>query len=193
MLRFWVSLAPRRVRGRGLFLDFPLLIFSFNIISCEPLSVKNSAISTIIMAATSENVIRRSSTETDRRHLLAESVCPSEASSMINVETGDGERTPRAQSPLSTFRVSQPKPQETTGDPSLQTYKGFPSKAHYLAALNAWAESKRYLEPSDSTIPGYYGQTTMEDYAQRPRIEFGISSWKRQRKEKRDAKRRSVA
>lgn len=64
---------------------------------------------------------------------------------MIDVETIDGERTPRARSPVSASKVS---------DPSTQAYKGFPSKAHYLAALNAWADSKRYLEPGDSTIPG---------------------------------------
>jgi len=135
------------------------------------------------MAATSGTMPARASTETDRRHLLAESVSHSEASSVIDVESVDGERTPRARSPVSASKAT---------DTSTQGYRGFPSKAHYLAALNAWADSKRYLEPSDSTLPGYYGQTTMEEYASRPRVHIGLSSWKQQRKEKRDAKRRSV-
>lgn len=158
--------------------------FSFYTISRHPSD------STNIMAAASGTTNVRASTETDRRYLLAGSVCPSGSASMIDIATCDGEKTPRAQSPVSAARDSQP---DTAHDPSLQTYKGFPSRAHYLAALNTWAESKRYLEPSDSTIPGYYGQTTMEEYAQRPSIEFGITSWKRQRKERKDAKRRSVA
>lgn len=141
------------------------------------------------MTATSGTVMR-TSTETDRRHLLAGSACQSEVSSLVDMESGDGERTPRAQSPV---RDAQSKPQETTAELPPQSYKGFPSKADYMTALNAWAESKRYLEPSDSSIPGYYGQTTMEEYAQRPRIQLGISSWKQQRKQKRDAKRHTVA
>lgn len=98
------------------------------------------------MAATSGTLPARASTETDSRHLLAESVSHSEASSVIDVEIVDGERTPRARSPVSASKAT---------DTSTQGYKGFPSKAHYLAALNAWADSKRYLEPSDSTLPGY--------------------------------------
>lgn len=134
----------------------------------------------------------RQSTETDRRHLLTGSTCPSETSSFVEVEAGDGERTPRAQSPASAATRFNSQQQETTVDLAHQGYRGFPSRAHYLAALNAWAESKRYLEPGDSGISGYYGQTTMEEYAQRPRVELGFSSWKRHRKEKKDAKRRSV-
>lgn len=48
-----------------------------------------------------------------------------------------------------------------------QSYRGFPSREAYLAALRDWAESKQFLE-SDYQIRGFYGQKTMDYYKNKP-------------------------
>ncbi|THV87220.1 hypothetical protein D6D02_08070 [Aureobasidium pullulans] len=46
------------------------------------------------------------------------------------------------------------------------SYKGFPSEAAYLAALTEWAETKKYIQPSEEgqTLSGFFGYKTMEEY-----------------------------
>lgn len=142
----------------------------------------------------------RSSAETDRRHLLADSVAPSAATSVIDYapsELGDGDRTPRAHSPSppqapSTFRIPAGERRDTIADPSAapRPYKGFPSEAHYLAALHDWAESKKYIQPSDATLYGFFGPISMEEYASRPKIEgLGLKKKWRARKEAKEEAR----
>ncbi|KAF2772265.1 hypothetical protein EJ03DRAFT_324692 [Teratosphaeria nubilosa] len=122
------------------------------------------------MAANNFTSSPRSSTETERRHLLAESLAPSEPASMV-----DGDRTPRAHSPAPSeqterFRIpaagQQYDRRGTIANPTTEPrpYRGFPSEAHYLAALHAWANNKKYLEPTDTTLYGFYGERTMEEY-----------------------------
>jgi len=116
----------------------------------------------------------RPSTETDRRQLLAESTAPSETSSIYTAT--DGDRTPRASSPARSTQT-QTQRQTHTRHQSMaspapsqsQSYRGFPSQAAYLSALQQWADSKKYLEPLDTGLKGFYGETTMEDYAARPK------------------------
>lgn len=47
------------------------------------------------------------------------------------------------------------------------SYKGFPSEAAYLAALTEWAETKKYIQPSEEgqTLSGFFGYKTMEEYS----------------------------
>ncbi|KAK0938730.1 hypothetical protein LTR29_009698 [Friedmanniomyces endolithicus] len=140
----------------------------------------------------------RSSTETDRRHLLADSVAPSRAASFV---TNDGDRTPRAHSPVPSdpstpFRIpaaaaagTHPHPRrDTIADPTPapQPYRGFPSEAHYLAALHAWADQQRYVDPGKTTLYGFYGHQSLQDYASKPPIEIGI---RRKWRERREAKK----
>ncbi|KAI5357988.1 hypothetical protein Slin15195_G063180 [Septoria linicola] len=106
----------------------------------------------------------RHSTETDRTLFTPEDNAP----------------TPRATSPARTLVDTS-----STDTP----YRGFPSRAHYLAALQEWADEKRYLQPSETTLNGFYGSTTLETYANRPKHEFGISRRLRERKEKKQTKR----
>jgi hypothetical protein len=138
----------------------------------------------------------RTSSETDRRHLLADSVAPSETSSIIT----DGDRTPRAHSPAPStdtqrrFRIpANTERRGTIADPTTtpnqQPYKGFPSEAHYLAALSAWADSKKYVEPTEMSLHGFYGHTTMQEIAARPGQDFGIKRKWREIKEARGARR----
>lgn len=147
---------------------------------------------------------RRDSAESERRHLLADSVAPSESASIItDITGGDGDRTPRARSPASSVRHveadtrskipanQQPYPRrDTMADPSSvpAPYRGFPSEAQYLAALNQWAESKKYIETTDTALIGFYGATTMEEYASRPTQDLGIKKKWRARKEAKRAK-----
>ncbi|KAF1827536.1 uncharacterized protein K489DRAFT_375646 [Dissoconium aciculare CBS 342.82] len=141
---------------------------------------------------TSPTRVSRHSIETERRHLLSDdhSIAPSESLSQVDASLyGDGERTPCARSP--TASDPQNSRRGTIADPATVptiSYRGYPSEAHYLAALRAWADSKRYVE-NDSALVGFYGQTTMAEYCGRPRVEFGFKKMMRERKKKRDAAR----
>ncbi|KAI5270720.1 hypothetical protein E4T47_05892 [Aureobasidium subglaciale] len=46
------------------------------------------------------------------------------------------------------------------------SYKGFPSEAAYMAALIEWAETKKYIQPSEEgqTLTGFFGCKTMNEY-----------------------------
>lgn len=126
----------------------------------------------------------RPSTDTDHRHLLSESPTASRATSIV----GSGQTTPRATSITRCADVASGARRAPIANHTPQPYKGFPSEEHYLAALHEWAESKKYVEP-DTTLVGYYGQTTMEEYANRPRVELGIRRKLKEWKEKKEAKR----
>lgn len=91
----------------------------------------------------------RRSQETERRHLLAPSGTTTPAATSV-VDLSTGNTTPRARSPARE-----------------ESYRGFPSKAAYLEALQQWADGKKYLEP-DTGLQGFYGAVTMEEYARRP-------------------------
>ncbi|PIA99047.1 hypothetical protein CB0940_03345 [Cercospora beticola] len=96
------------------------------------------------------------------------------------------------QHPASSSRAASPA--RTLVDTSTPTpYRGFPSQAEYLAALREWAEEKRYLQPSTTTLTGYYGKETLQAYANKPRHEFGISRKLREMKEKKQGRKQSVA
>ncbi|KAK6439177.1 hypothetical protein LTR95_004613 [Oleoguttula sp. CCFEE 5521] len=126
----------------------------------------------------------RSSTDTDRIHLLAPSLAPSIAPSSrptTRAPSPSGTLTPRASSP-SQQPPSTPQPE--------QPYRGFPSRAAYLSALQAWAESKKYLEASSAAgkeLKGFYGEVTMAEIAGRPRVKLeglGLRKKWRERKER---------
>ncbi|KAK5729884.1 hypothetical protein LTR17_011523 [Elasticomyces elasticus] len=129
----------------------------------------------------------------DRRHLLSNSVAPSSAASIVtDISDGDGDRTPRAHSPAPSYRLTDdryrvPSSQrrDTIADPTTipQPYKGFPSEAHYLAALHAWAEGKKYIEPTETSLYGFYGHTSLQEYASKPPMETGLRRKWRARKE----------
>ena len=82
-------------------------------------------------------------------------------------------------------------PARTLVDTSNTPYRGFPSRAHYLAALHEWAEEKRYLQPGTTTLDGFYGHTTLDTYASRPKHEFGITRKLRELKEKKKQAKQS--
>ncbi|KJX96115.1 hypothetical protein TI39_contig831g00012 [Zymoseptoria brevis] len=136
------------------------------------------------MAASHMDAAPRRSTDTAQRHLLAESIAPSESASQRDMDFS-GELTPRAQSPARTLT------DQTTHVRNVRPYRGFASEAEYLAALNAWAESKKYVQ-QESNLVGFYGHTTVEELANRPRIQFGISKLLKGRKEKKKAKQGST-
>jgi hypothetical protein len=75
---------------------------------------------------------------------------------------------------------------------TVQPYKGFASEAEYLAALHAWAETKKYVQP-DSGLVGFYGRTTVEELANRPRTEFGLRKLLKERKARKELKRQPAS
>lgn len=117
---------------------------------------------------------RRSSTDTSRRSLRAESIAPSDSESMITLTNDDGDRTPRAHSPSRASVMSHatlaPRHQSIAApeQASARPYRGFASEEAYLNALRAWADGKRFAEPTETTLVGFYGTTTMAEYASRP-------------------------
>ena len=56
-----------------------------------------------------------------------------------------------------------------------------------MEALNEWAESKKYVDHDKSALVGFFGPTTLEQYAARPKIE-GLNLGKRW-KARKEAKR----
>lgn len=117
----------------------------------------------------------RPSNETDRRQLLAEeSIAPSETSSIYTARGTEGDRTPRATSPARSTQTQRHTrhsslASQSTAQTQTQPYRGFPSEAAYLSALQQWADSKKYLEPMETGLRGFYGETTMEELAARPK------------------------
>ncbi|KAK4631512.1 hypothetical protein CLAFUW4_02570 [Fulvia fulva] len=99
------------------------------------------------------------------------SIAPTDTTSILTA-VDDGEATPRALSLAPTLVETR------------TTYRGFPSEAAYRAAFHEWAESKRYNQQDDTALIGFYGETTMEELAARPRAEFGLSRKWRERKER---------
>lgn len=67
----------------------------------------------------------------------------------------------------------QCKPRSHGNEP----YKGFPTQEAYLSALHEWAETKKYLPVGDNGVTGFYGTTTLEEYARKePKVEVGVRS-----------------
>jgi hypothetical protein len=113
----------------------------------------------------------RNSTETDRRHLLTSSVAPSETSSIYTIVGTTGSITPRASSPQRHTRHLSIASFSTTSTQVEHSYRGFPSRAEYMAALSSWADTKLYLEPSEpgaKALKGFFGETTLQELAARP-------------------------
>ncbi|KAF1353083.1 hypothetical protein BDV97DRAFT_107372 [Delphinella strobiligena] len=144
----------------------------------------------------------RPSTETERRALLSPTT-PSTASFKQSSPSHptDGDETPRATSPAPSWRSASTATTLATRRSSVATtattsYKGFPSEAAYLRALEAWAEEKKYIQPSDEshTLSGWYGTKTMDDYieGQDKPPELGLRKKWKARKEER-ARRKSTA
>lgn len=115
-------------------------------------------------------------------------------------DAADGDRTPRATSPI---RISQPAQQQqqhisisTPDAAATEPYRGFSSKQAYLDALREWAENKKYEAPSGTSLIGFYGSTTMEEYASRPPAFQGLAlrkKWRHRKMSKLAERRATVA
>ncbi len=128
----------------------------------------------------------RSSTATERWNLLQpDSLAPSETASFVTVTDLDRTQQAHSPAPRHPFRL------ETEPAPSSRPYRGFPSEAHYLAALRAWAESKQYAEPFETGLVGFYGTKTMGELASKQPPTFeGLrlkEKWRARRERKKEA------
>ena len=62
-----------------------------------------------------------------------------------------------------------------------------------MAALQEWAEEKKYIQPQKQVI-GFYGDKTMEEYASGPGLELGWrKKWKARKEQKMEKRRASAA
>ena len=68
----------------------------------------------------------------------------------------------------------------------------YQSEEAYLNDLRAWIEAKKYFSPGElatggnRTLEGFYGRTTMDEYASRPGL--GLRSRRRENKDQRERK-----
>jgi hypothetical protein len=63
------------------------------------------------------------------------------------------------------------------------SYKGYPSEQAYLTALTEWAETKKYVQPSEQgqTLSGFFGYKTMDDYTEESRLKNAEQTRKRRK------------
>ena len=127
--------------------------------------------------------------ESDRRHLLAETILSppqSSAASFVSVAT----ITDRKDRDVSPSQSTVTIPDTASIVVPIQTpYRGFPSEAAYLAALRSWAADKEYVQ-MDTALVGWYGKKTREDYLNQPGL--GLRDKMKVRKEEK-ARRATIA
>ena len=100
--------------------------------------------------------------ESDRQHLLADTILPpphSSAASFVSVATITDHKERDASPSPSTTKIPDTA---SIVIPMQTSYRGFPSEEAYLAALHAWAKEKEYVQ-FDTALIGFYGRKTQED------------------------------
>ena len=126
--------------------------------------------------------------ESDRQHLLANTILPpphSSAASFVTVETITDHKEADASPSQSTTEI----PDTASIAAPIQTpYRGFPSEADYLAALRAWAKEKEYVQ-FDTALIGWYGQKTKEHYLSQP----GLGLRKKAKARKEEKRRATIS
>ncbi|KAF2207787.1 hypothetical protein CERZMDRAFT_118955 [Cercospora zeae-maydis SCOH1-5] len=170
----------------------PTSLSSINFSPVQSISPQNPAASGSPAETMSTNGPHpRSSTETDRTLIATDADEEQGQQQQQRHPTPSSRSRSRAASPARTL-VENSSSTTITVTTTPTPYRGFPSRAEYLAALHEWAEEKRFLQPSTTTLTGYYGKETLESYANRPKHEFGISRRLRERKEKKLGRKQSV-
>ncbi|KAI7232954.1 hypothetical protein KC330_g5627 [Hortaea werneckii] len=138
------------------------------------------------------------SQDTNPKETMTDSVTPPESTSTTTVmRNKNNNAPPPSQHPSSLATL--PTPRISTEDPppaysaqpdhttnghikphhnhGEKSYKGFPTQEAYLAALHEWAETQKYLPVGDNGVEGFYGTTTLEEYARKePKVEVGFGS-----------------
>jgi hypothetical protein len=126
--------------------------------------------------------------ESDRQHLLADTILPpphSSAASFVSVATITDHKEPDASPSQSTIDIPNPA---SIAVPVQTPYRGFPSEAEYLAALRAWAKEKEYVQ-FDTALIGWYGQKTGEYYLSQP----GLGLRKKAKARKEEKRRATIS
>ena len=95
-------------------------------------------------------------------------------------------------STVSTTQSQQRGDDAVLVDTAPKPYKGFPSEEAYLEALREWAETKKYVN-YDTSLVGFYGQTSMQELASRPKMELGLKRKMRERKARKREMSNSVS
>jgi hypothetical protein len=124
--------------------------------------------------------------ESDRQHLLADTILPpphSSAASFVSVATITDHKERDASLSPSTADIPDTA---SIVVPKQTPYRGFPSEEDYLAALRAWAKDKEYVQ-FDTALIGFYGRKTKEDYINQPGL--GL---RKKAKERKEEKRRAT-
>jgi hypothetical protein len=126
--------------------------------------------------------------ESDRQHLLANTILPpphSSAASFVSVETITDHKKPDASPSQSTTGIPNAA---STAVPTQTSYRGFPSEAAYLAALRTWVQEKEYIQ-LDTALIGWYGQKTQEYYLSQP----GLGLRKKAKARKEEKRRATIS
>jgi hypothetical protein len=126
--------------------------------------------------------------ESDRQHLLADTILPpphSSAASFVSVATITDHKEPDASPSQSATDIPNAA---SIAVPVQTSYRGFPSEAEYLAALRAWAKEKEYVQ-FDTALIGWYGRKTKEDYLNQP----GLGLRKKAKARKEEKRRATIS
>lgn len=92
----------------------------------------------------------------------------------MHATSSSGQTPPRPGRPASLApSISSVLSDATTVAAPAHEQRGFGSREEYLAALHEFAESKLYMPAGEHTIYGWYGEKTMDDYKNRPRLRDG--------------------
>ncbi|RMY84573.1 hypothetical protein D0862_11377 [Hortaea werneckii] len=150
---------------------------------------------------TSENFSFRDEAlqDTKPKVKMTESVTPAESAPTTTAvrknNNNNSSAPPQTQHPalatLQTPRISTEDPPPAYSErpahiPDIQSkphhhgkkpYKGFPTQEAYLAALHEWAQTQKYLPVGENGVAGFYGTTTLEEYARKePKVTMGVGS-----------------
>lgn len=123
--------------------------------------------------------------ESDRQHLLSKPVVSPPHSSAASFVSAAAVTNPDDRQISPSQSTADLSDTASTLVPTETAYRGFPSKADYLAALRAWAEEKQYHQ-FDTALIGWYGTKTKADYLNKPGLELRTKS-KARKEEKRRA------
>lgn len=108
---------------------------------------------------------RAPSVDSDRRHLLTTSRPPSIASMMTQDIVPDDSASVRSRVTFADQPTTTPLSRSVSVPDAGQSYRGFPSREAYYAALEEFAQERKFFK-ADQQLVGFYHHKTMAEYTE---------------------------
>lgn len=106
---------------------------------------------------------RGTSVDSDRRYLLTVSRPPSIASVITQDVTPDDSASVRSRVTFAEQSTTMNLTRSASVPDASQSYRGFPSREAYYAALEQFAQERKFFKPEQQLV-GFYHHKTMADY-----------------------------